>query len=67
MVHLALEDIDRALKHFARCGDDVEVGLIGTLRVSHVGQLNKRIHVRVFDVTVLVGRRIARLVPDLKV
>ena len=45
-------------------GDDVEVGFIGSLRVAQIGQLHQRVHVRIFDVALGVGGRIAGLVPD---
>ena len=47
---LSLDDIDRSLEHPPGGGDDVEIGLVGTLGVAQVGHFDQRIHVRIFDV-----------------
>src|SRR5689334_8088012 len=57
-----LEDIEGALDHAAGRADDVEVGLVGALGVAHVGHLDQRIDVGIFDIAVGVGGRIRRFV-----
>src|SRR4051795_3322705 len=59
-----LEDVERALDHPARGADDVEVRLVGSLRVPHVGHFDQRIDVGVFDVARAIGSGIAWIVFD---
>src|SRR5882724_796824 len=59
-----LEDVERALDHPARGADDVEIGLVRSLRLAHVGHFDQRIDVGIFDVAGRVRRRIARLMFD---
>src|SRR3954471_6891496 len=58
----ALEDVEGALDHPARRTDDVEIGFVRPLRVAHVGHLDHRVHVGIFDVAGRIRRRIVRLV-----
>src|SRR4051794_31075448 len=59
-----LEDVERALDHPACGADDVEVRLVGSLRVSHVGHFDQRIDVGVFDIACGIGGGISWLVLD---
>src|SRR5437764_8244546 len=59
-----LEDVQRALNHAAGGADDVEVRLVGSLRVSHIGHFDQWIDVGVFDVTRGIGGGIARIMLD---
>src|SRR4030081_1807651 len=55
------QQIEGALDHAARRADDIEVGLVGTLRLAHVVQFDDRIDVRIFHVAVLVRGRMPGL------
>src|SRR6185437_11681240 len=56
------ENIEGTLDHAPGGADDVDVGLIGTLGLAHVGHFHQRIDVGIFDVAVFVGGGMARLV-----
>src|ERR1700748_3281950 len=58
----ALENVEGALDH-APCGaDDVEVGLVGPLRIAQIRHFHHRVDVGVSDVAVRIGGRIGGLV-----
>src|SRR5204862_6410261 len=57
-----LEDVEGALDHPPRGADDVEVRLVGSLRLVHGGHFDHRLDVGIFDVAQRIRGRIARLV-----
>src|SRR3984957_8705263 len=61
-----LEDVERALNHPPGGADDVEVRLVGSLRVTHVGHFDHRVDVGVFDVAGGIRRWIAGIMLDAK-
>src|SRR5882757_9959271 len=55
------QQIEGALDHAARCADDVEVGLVGTLRLAHIVQFDHRIDIGILHVAALVRGRMSGL------
>lgn len=60
---LAAQKVERAPEHLPRYRDDVEIGLVGTLRLAHVDCFDQRIDVGVLHIAALVGGGVARLEP----
>src|SRR5450631_4627527 len=58
----SFQDVDGALEHAAGGADHVDIGLVGTLGLAHVGHFQEWIDVGIFDIAVLVGGGMAGLV-----